>query len=84
MEKKDLLLILYMSALSACIPACQKRTLDSITDSFEPPRGCWDLNSGPLEEQPVLLTAEPSVQLISKQFHLAIFMDEYKSRPALC
>jgi hypothetical protein len=24
--------------------------------------GCWELNSGPLEEQSVLLTAEPSLQ----------------------
>jgi hypothetical protein len=28
----------------------------------EPPCGCWDLNSGPLKEQSVLLTAEPSLQ----------------------
>jgi hypothetical protein len=28
----------------------------------EPPCGCWDLNSGPLEGQPVLSTAEPSLQ----------------------
>ena len=27
-----------------------------------PTRGCWELNSGPLEEQSVLLTAEPSLQ----------------------
>ena len=27
----------------------------------EPPCGCWDLNSGPSEEQTVLLTAEPSL-----------------------
>ena len=26
------------------------------------PYGCWELNPGPLEEQPVLLTAEPSLQ----------------------
>jgi hypothetical protein len=31
-------------------------------DGCEPPCGCWDLNSGPLEEQSVLLTAEPSLQ----------------------
>jgi len=30
----------------------------------KPPRGCQELNSGPLEEQPVLLTAEPFLQLI--------------------
>jgi hypothetical protein len=28
----------------------------------EPPCGFWDLNSGPSEKQPVLLTAEPSLQ----------------------
>jgi hypothetical protein len=27
----------------------------------ELPCGCWELNSGPLEEQSVLLTAEPSL-----------------------
>jgi hypothetical protein len=26
------------------------KALDPITDSCEPPCGCWDLNSGPLEE----------------------------------
>jgi hypothetical protein len=34
-----------------------KMALDTITDGCEPPYGCWELNSGPLEEQPVLLTA---------------------------
>jgi hypothetical protein len=33
-----------------------------ITDGCEPTCSCWDLNSGPLEEQSVLLTAEPFVQ----------------------
>jgi hypothetical protein len=32
-----------------------------ITDGCEPPCVCWELNSGPLEEQSVLLTAEPSL-----------------------
>jgi hypothetical protein len=31
-------------------------------EGCEPPFGCWDLNLGPLEEQSVLLTAEPSHQ----------------------
>jgi hypothetical protein len=39
-----------------------ERVSDSITDGCEPPCGCWELNSGPLEEQSVLLTAEPSLQ----------------------
>jgi hypothetical protein len=38
------------------------RALDPITDGCEPPCGCWELNSGPLEEQSVLLTAESSLQ----------------------
>jgi hypothetical protein len=32
------------------------------TDGCEPPCGCWELNSGPLEEQSVLFTAKPSLQ----------------------
>ena len=32
------------------------------TDGCEPSCGCWELNSGPLEEQSVLLTAESSLQ----------------------
>jgi hypothetical protein len=28
----------------------------------EPPCGCWDLNSGPSEEQSVFLPTEPSLQ----------------------
>ena len=47
---------MYTSALSACIPACQKRVSDHFIDSCEPPCGCWELNSGSLEDQPVLLT----------------------------
>ena len=35
---------------------------DLITDGCEPPCGCWELNSGPLEEQLVLLTVVPSLQ----------------------
>jgi hypothetical protein len=46
---------MYMSALFACIPVCQKRASDPIIDDCEPPCGFWELSSGPLEEQPVLL-----------------------------
>jgi hypothetical protein len=41
----------------------QKRALSLIMEGCEPPCGCWDLNSGPSEEQLVLLTTEPSLQL---------------------
>jgi hypothetical protein len=36
-----------------------------ITGGCEPPCGCWDLNSGPSEEQSVLLPTEPSHQPLS-------------------
>ena len=45
-----------------CLQTHQKKALDPITDGCEPPCGCWELNSGPLEEQLVLLTTEPSLQ----------------------
>ena len=45
----------------------QKRASDPITDGCEPQCGGWELNSGPLEEQSVLLTSEPSLQYL-KQF----------------
>ncbi|XP_076772916.1 surfactant-associated protein 2 isoform X2 [Arvicanthis niloticus] len=38
----------------------QKRASDPTTDGCEPPWGCWELNSGSLEEQSVLLTFEPN------------------------
>ena len=37
-------------------------TSDPITDGCEPLCGCWELNSGPLGEQSVLLTDELSLQ----------------------
>jgi hypothetical protein len=53
--------LLYMSTLSL-FQTHQKKALDPITDGCEPPCSCWELNSGPLEEQSVLLTAEQSLQ----------------------
>ena len=32
-----------------------------VMNDCEPPCGCWELNPGPLQDQPVLLTSEPSV-----------------------
>jgi hypothetical protein len=45
---------------------CTRR--DLIMGGFEPPRGCWDLNSGPLKEQSVLLPTEPSHQPVYECF----------------
>jgi hypothetical protein len=49
-----------ISVLPACVSVRFPGT--RITDSCELLRGCWELNLGPLEEQSVLLTAEPSLQ----------------------
>ena len=51
-----------------CLQTPQNWASDLITDVWEPPFGCWDLNSGPPEEQSVLLTAEPSQQPIRLLF----------------
>jgi hypothetical protein len=47
---------------TSCLQTHQKRASDPIIDGCEPPCGCWELISGPLEEQSVLLTAESSLQ----------------------
>ena len=55
----------------------QKRASDLITDGCEPPCGCWDLNSRPLEEQLELLTTEPSLQ--SPLFFFFFFFSLYST-----
>lgn len=40
----------------------QKRMLDLIIDDHKPPHGYWELNLGPLEQQSVLFSTEPSLQ----------------------
>ena len=62
---KPLALCIRCGFLSRCwgvgqlIPGLERRpSIGSLT----PPCGCWDLNSGPLEEQSVLLTSEASLQ----------------------
>ena len=50
------------SVVPAYVPTCLKRAPDPVTDGCEPPCSCWELNSGPLEEQSVLLTTEASLQ----------------------
>ena len=65
--------------LSVFMPACQKREPDPITDGCEPTCGCWKLDSGPLEEQPMLLTSEPCLQPL----HLPILLALTLLRPLL-
>ena len=56
------------SVLPTCTPAGQKKAPDLITDGWEPLCSCWELNLGPLKEQSVFLTVEPSLQPTSPLF----------------
>jgi hypothetical protein len=57
-----------MSTLLLSSDTPEERASDSIADGCQPPCGCWELNSGPLEEQSVLLTNEPSLQSLIQAF----------------
>lgn len=39
-----------------------------VIDSCESPRGCWESNLCPMEEQPMLLTTESSLQPLLRFF----------------
>jgi hypothetical protein len=57
------------SALPACVPPKQTMASYFIIDGYQSPCGGWELNSGPVEEQPVLLPFEPSLQSIILPFN---------------
>lgn len=61
---KKICIYFYICEYTVCSSDTLEEGSDPITDGCEPPQGCWELNSRPLEEQPVLLTAEPSLQLL--------------------
>jgi hypothetical protein len=63
-------LLLYLSTHCSCLQTDKKRLPDLFMDGCEPPCGCWDFNSEPLEEQSVLLTAEPSLQPLNNYLRL--------------
>jgi hypothetical protein len=61
----------YCAYMCICVPhAClvPEEELDSprngVINDEEWPCGSWELNMGPLEDQPLLLTSEPSPQSI--------------------
>ena len=63
------LFIYYVySVLPVYMPVGQKRAPDFIIDGSEPPCGYQELNSGPLEGQPMCLTSKTSLQPPSKGF----------------
>jgi hypothetical protein len=55
------LLLFYVHWCFVCVYVCEGVDL-GVRDSCELPCGCWELNPGPLEEQSVLSTAEPSLR----------------------
>ena len=58
---KDVFIYYVYSVLPVFILTQQKRAPVLTIDGYEQPCGCWELNWDPLEEQPVLLTSEPSL-----------------------
>lgn len=70
-------------ALLPCMPAHQKKAPELILDGSESPGVCWEWNSGPLEDQPVLLTSEPSLQPKFRIFCLRE-KNTFSLRPATC
>ena len=78
---KDLFIYNVYSILSDCMLAGQKRAPDLIKVGCEPPCGCWELNSEPLEEQSVLLTPELSLQPSTSS--LFVYLD-FQDRVSLC
>ena len=57
---------------------------DLTTDGCKPPCSCWELNSGPLEEQPGLLTSEPSLQPLVYCMHACIYVCIYTMYIYVC
>lgn len=60
----------YFTCIYVCVPHVCLVPIEEgvgiprtvVTDSCELPYGLWERNPGPLEKQPLLLTAEPSPQ----------------------
>ena len=48
--------------MHVCVMMAELLELELQIDSCELPCGCWELNSGPLEEQSEFLTTEPFLQ----------------------
>ena len=59
---KDLFIYHVYRILPGYMPAGQKMAPNIIIDGYKLPCGCWELNSGPPEDQPMLLTSEPALQ----------------------
>lgn len=68
-----------MSALSVHMPTCQKSALNPISDAYDPPYGCWEWNSGLLQEQPVASafnSISPAPFVIVVSYYIFTFVEE--------
>jgi hypothetical protein len=54
--------LFYVREYTVAVFRHTRRGHQILLDGCEPPCGCWDLNSRPLEGQSVLLTTKPSLQ----------------------
>jgi hypothetical protein len=61
-QPSQAVVIIWRVSTCHCLQTHQRRESNLLIDGSEPPCGCWELNSGPLEEQSVFLTFEPSLQ----------------------
>ena len=61
---------MYVCALHVCLVplvakiGCKSLPGNGVIDNYEPPCRCWKSKLGLLEEQPVLLTTEPSLYVL--------------------
>jgi hypothetical protein len=74
-NKKDLFIHFMCVSILSLSSGTPEEGLNPISDDCEPPCGCWELNSGPLEEQSLHLTTEPSFQptsvLLKKEIYIS-------------
>lgn len=60
---------MYVCVLhSSCVNRGIKSPGTEGINACEPVYGCWKLNTGPLVEQPVLITAEPAFPALKQVF----------------
>lgn len=55
---------MYWFCLHVCLCEDTRSPRSEDIDSCELPYECWELNPSPLEEQPILLTVKPPLQLL--------------------
>jgi hypothetical protein len=68
------LIYFYFSVLEFCLYDVTGFPGSGVTDRWEPPCGCWELNLGSLEQQTVFLTTEPSFQPLDSFLKVIFFV----------